>query len=145
MGYKEALEAAGAVVHRFESFGSYEGDWWALVTYQGRTAWVHGNFGSCSYCDAFEGEFHYDAKGCAVHVYGPADPTCEDCAAKQKDYAERIAKFGSEYLDSMLTQEEAIAEASHYIEWDHDAKEVVAFLKKYPLAGTSPVGNPVES
>jgi len=31
--YKESLEAAGAEVLAFESFGSYQGDWVALVWY----------------------------------------------------------------------------------------------------------------
>lgn len=28
MSYKEAMQAAGAVVHLYEEFGSYQGDWW---------------------------------------------------------------------------------------------------------------------
>ena len=42
MSYQKALEAAGAVVHRFEEFGSYQGDWWALVTHGDKTGWVNG-------------------------------------------------------------------------------------------------------
>ena len=59
MSYQEALEAAGATVHAFEFFGSYQGDWWAKVTYNGETGWVHGSYGSCSGCDAFEAEFGF--------------------------------------------------------------------------------------
>lgn len=56
MSYKEALEAAGATVHAMENFGSYQGDWQAKVTYDEKTGWIQGCFGSCSGCDAFEGE-----------------------------------------------------------------------------------------
>lgn len=55
--YEETLELAGATVHIFQEFGSYQGDWWARVTYNGVTGWVTGSYGSCSGCDAFHGEF----------------------------------------------------------------------------------------
>lgn len=35
MSYKEAMEQAGATVHEFAAFGSYQGDWYALVTWNG--------------------------------------------------------------------------------------------------------------
>jgi len=59
MGYFEALEAAGAQVLASQTFGSYQGDWFAKVNYNGSTAWVHGCYGSCSGCDAFCAEFDF--------------------------------------------------------------------------------------
>jgi len=59
MGYRTAMEAAGATVLAYESFGSYQGDWFALVVYGGKTFWVHGSYGSCSGCDAFCAEFDF--------------------------------------------------------------------------------------
>jgi len=35
MSYDEALKAAGAEVLLYESFGSYQGDWWAKVVKRG--------------------------------------------------------------------------------------------------------------
>lgn len=57
MSYKKCLELAGAEVIVFQYFGSYQGDWWAKVRYNGQMGWVNGSFGSCSACDAFEFEF----------------------------------------------------------------------------------------
>lgn len=108
MGYREALEAAGAVVHEYEQFGSYQGDWWARVTYQDKTGWVSGSYGSCSVCDAFEGEFGW---------YKPTQ--------------ERLAAFGQEYLDNFMTQEEAEKSAARNLDWDYDAKEMFDFIKSH--------------
>ena len=115
MGYKEALEAAGAEVMAFEEFGSYQGDWWAKVRYKGELGWVQGSYGSCSGCDAFEAEFGWD------------DGT-----------PEKLAEFGRGYLDDLLLgQEQAEEEASRYIEWDSDAQEMVAWLKANALPANS--------
>jgi hypothetical protein len=105
--YDGALKAAGAEVHTFESFGTYQGDWWAKVTYKGKTGWVHGWFGSCSGCDAFEAEFGWD------------DPTNE-----------QLATFGVQYLDELWTQEEAEKDASEDLSWDMDAKDMLEFIKQ---------------
>lgn len=111
MGYCEALEAAGATVHAFNYFGSYQGDWWAKVTYNGVTGWVHGYFGSCECCDAFAAEFGY---------FSENEPT-----------KEALAEFGRSYLDDIITTDEAIAEASRHIEWDWNAREMVEFIKQH--------------
>jgi hypothetical protein len=107
MGYKEALEAAGAKVLAFKEFGTWQGDWWALVEYQGKRGWIHDYFGSCSGCDAFEAEFGWD------------EPTPQE-----------LAEFGKRYLDDIKTQEEAEQEVSKDIEWDLDAEEVLKFIKE---------------
>jgi len=104
------MEAAGAVVEIFEEFGSYQGEWWAKVSYGGKIGWVNGSYGSCSGCDAFEAEFGWD---------DPSD--------------EKLAEFGRGYLDNIMTQDEAIKSASQYIEWDMDAKKMVDFIKSHPL------------
>lgn len=36
-GYLDAMLYAGAEVHVFKSFGSYQGEWWTKVTYKGET------------------------------------------------------------------------------------------------------------
>ena len=117
MGYQEAMEAAGAEVLTFECFGSYQGDWWALVHYQNKKGWVHGCFGSCSGCDAFEAEFGWFDK--------EEDP----------DYIERLIRFGKAYLEDLYTQEEAEKRASEHLSWDLEAAEVLAFLKKNAIKG----------
>jgi hypothetical protein len=85
-GYQEAMEAAGAKVLAYESFGSYQGEWFAKVDYNGDVGWVAGSFGSCSYCDAFEGEFGWNDH-------------------ESPDYEQRLADFGRTYLDTILPQE----------------------------------------
>lgn len=87
MGYKAALLAAGAEVIVFNSFGDYQGTWLAKVVYNGETGWVEGGYGSCSYCDSFQGEFDY-------------------CYEEHEGYEERLKQFGLSYLDSLIPQEQ---------------------------------------
>lgn len=110
-GYQEALEEAGAVVHCFANFGSYQGDWWAKVTYNGKTGWVHGYFGSCSGCDAFSAEFGWLSE------------------QSELTYKQRLADFGKGYLIDIITQESAEAKASENLSWDGDAQEMLEFIK----------------
>lgn len=134
MGYYQALEAAGAKVHSFEQFGSYQGDWWALLTFNGVTGWVNGSYGSCSGCDAFEGEMgsfssHYHGE---KYVWGLEDMLdgCENC----QTYKIKLAEFGMAYLGNILSQEDALVSASRWIEWDMDAKEMVEYISTHGIS-----------
>jgi hypothetical protein len=129
--YSSALEAAGAVVHAFEHFGSYQGDWWAKVTYKGETGYVHGYYGSCSVCDAFEAEFGWNEESCETHAYDP-QRECPACDAAKAAHAEKLRAFGAEYLDVVLSKEAAVAEASKNLDWDSDAQEMVNWLSNTP-------------
>ena len=134
MGYSEALTAAGAEVLDFKYFGSYQGDWYALVNYNGTRQWVHGSFGSCSYCDAFESEFDYTHDdACSEHHYeqdSDEAKACADCKNAGAVYAQKLAAFGLSYLTSgTMTQEEAEKLASEHLEWDSDAQEMLDYLK----------------
>lgn len=130
MGYEEALIVAGAEVHCFEEFGSYQGDWWAKVTYEGNVGWVNGSYGSCSGCDAFQSEFDYSSHECngKRHYADDTDfnENCETCQSNKI----RLIAFGKEYLTRIYTQEEAEKEASSNISWDSDAQEMVKFIKE---------------
>lgn len=127
--YQEALEAAGAEVLCFEHFGSYQGDWWAKVAYNSETFWVHGSYGSCSGCDAFQSEFGYSAdKGCEGHEYYP-DKDCSDCKESHLFYLDKLADFGKRYLTDDLTQEQAEAQVSENLEWDSDAPKMLKFIQ----------------
>lgn len=127
-GYKDALEAAGATILADESFGSYQGDWWAKVRYNGSTFWVHVCYGSCSECDAFESEFGNHRGACEDHEYYSPGFHCMACENAQKSYRERLVKFGKSYLDDPFTHAQALAKASENLEWDMDASEMVKFL-----------------
>lgn len=108
MSYDKALEAAGAEIILFEMFGSYQGDWWAKVKHNGVIGWVHGSFGSCTGCDAFEAEFGYDDD--------------ED----SPDFQKRLVDFGNTYMNPLYTQKQAeeIAEKESYGE-----QEQIEFIK----------------
>ena len=108
MSYAQAMKAAGATISAYESFGSYQGDWWALVTYEGKTGYVTGSYGSCSGCDAFEAEFGWE----------------------DRDDPEKLSAFGKGYLEQMMSFEEAIKEASRNIEWDYEAEKIVQWLNE---------------
>ena len=110
-GYIQAMKAAGAEVLRYQYFGSYQGEWWAEVTYKGETGWVHSWFGSCSVCDAYEYTFDWDAE---------QDP----------NYQQKLAEFGQSYLDDIMSESEAIEQASRDLEWDHEAAAMVKYIKR---------------
>lgn len=130
MSYEQALEAAGAKVLAFEEFGSYQGDWWAKVELNGQIGFVNGNYGSCSGCDAFEGDFGYGEDRCKEHRYDdPGSKECSECAARRNSYEARLAAFGKDYVDGAMSLEDAIALASKNLGWDGDAKGMVEWLR----------------
>lgn len=115
MGYQEAMEAAGANILDFEQFGSYQGDWYARVEYAGREFFVAGSYGSCSGCDSFEAEFGYNDEN-------------------KPDYQTRLAEFGRGYLEDPRELPQLIAEQEKNLEWDSDAKDTIAWLRKFENA-----------
>ena len=126
MSYQESLVAAGCDVLQFEEFGSYQGEWLALVSHGGFTGIVEGSYGSCAACDAFEGEFGY--------VF---DPDHHD--NKEPDYQQRLADFGNSYLppvnatDWIAMQEARIKQNTDedgYC-WDSEASEMLDVVKKW--------------
>ena len=142
MGYEQAMEAAGANVLAFERFGSYQGDWWAKVEYEGKTYWVHGYYGSCSGCDAFEAHFGYgDKEHCDEHRYDYSDEPkdCKACAEAAKAYQQELADFGKSYIfGNEYTQEEAEKEAS--ADWHYDDRtDQIKFLKENAIERTGEV------
>lgn len=130
MSYREALQAAGAEVLEAKYFGSYQGDWYALVNYNGSKQWVHGSYGSCSGCDAFCAEFDFDGddNGCEEHRY-EKQADCTACKERTVEYQRRLANFGKSYLDNAMTQVEAEKIAAEHLEWDSEAQEMLDFLK----------------
>lgn len=118
MGYRSALEAAGAKVLAYESFGSYQGDWYAKVEYNGETGWVQGSYGSCSYCDSFESEF-------SGSYYSDEE--------SRDDYDARLAKFGESYLTVITPQEqqvEILERQSEGNSWfDSEYGEILRYVK----------------
>ena len=116
MGYREALEAAGATVLDMKMFGSYQGDWFALVQYNSNLSWVHGSFGSCSYCDSFQSEFD--------------DYLWDEQSETKESYQQRLKSFGERYLERALTQSEAEDYAKQEMSWDCEAEEMYNFIVK---------------
>lgn len=121
-GYIKCMELAGAKILAAKKFGSYQGDWWAKVEYKGKTFWVHGYFGSCSGCDAFQAEFGYDETSCEEHRYlhnQEITDTCEACKVIKQDLHKRKVAFGEKYLtDDVHSQESAEAFAAKHESWD---------------------------
>lgn len=109
MAYRAALEAAGAEVHEFQEFGSYQGDWIAKVTFKGETGFVRGSYGSCSGCDAFESEFGYE------------DPT-----------PEQLASFGLPYLEGLYADTTALLrELDMGAKWDSDCEVAASWVRAH--------------
>jgi hypothetical protein len=118
MSYDLALAAAGCEVVEYQAFGSYQGDWYAMVVFGDEKGIVTGSYGSCTYCDSFESEFG-------------------DCNAKDNDYNERLKSFGESYLP--------LLPATHFIpaikkavedgkDWN-DESEVLEFLVRAESLG----------
>lgn len=111
MGYFSSLEAAGAKVLGYQTTGSYQGTWGAVVIYDGKLGLVTGAYGSCSMCDSFESEFGYD-NDCKVYYHEENDKyyandydysedneiTKESYDNQKAEYQNRLADFGRRYL-----------------------------------------------
>lgn len=113
MSYKKALEAAGAEVLAFETFGSYQGDWFAKVRYEGEVFWLRDYYGSCSGCDAFEADVGYS------------------WGIPEEEYNAKVAEFGKRYLEpsERLTFEQAL-EIAGKDNWDNTSEDMVKFVKE---------------
>lgn len=141
MGYSEAMQAAGAEVVNFQTFGSYQGDWWASVRFEGEAYWVHGSYGSCSRCDAFQAHFDYNnTPECSEHRYDSAEvvAACVKCTEAKAAYAVALAEFGRSYLQcNEFTQEEAeketFREEDDYSSYSEE-KEQHEYIKAHPLS-----------
>lgn len=134
-GYGAALEAAGAIVHDFEHFGSYQGDWLADVTVNDARGFIRGSYGSCSGCDAFESEFGYsDEEKCDEHRYDYSDASanCTACAEHRLQYEIHLAAFGRGYFDFFYTREEMIKQISENLEWDSEAQTMIDWINRRP-------------
>lgn len=114
MSYHEALEAAGYEVKAMKYFGSYQGDWLA-VTDKGV---IHGWYGSCSGCDAFEAEF-----GWSMDELRESDPAA---------FTRKLEQFGKAYepmTDDELMQ--FVARKSDREEWiDQDDRDMLVWLEQ---------------
>lgn len=127
MSYEKALEAAGAKVLMMKRFGSYQGDWFAKVEFQGTIKFLRGSFGSCSVCDAFEAEFGDCKPWCDEH-YAIPNSDCIDCNNAARIYDEKLVLFGREYLEEQYSFDDMMTFATRNLDWDSDAQEMVDWL-----------------
>lgn len=109
--YHGVLEMAGATVHAFQDFGSYQGDWLAKVTYNGVTGWIKDSYGSCSGCDSFESESGYEQR-------------------TKNEWKEFSIKFCKDYLEDIRTYEDMLKMCSENLDWDMEAKDMIKFLEE---------------
>lgn len=145
MGYTQALEAAGAKLIDYDSFGDLQGTWLALVDYNGQRVWIRGGYGSCSACDAFKAAFSDINEGCSEndHDY-EAQEGCETCKVQQQKYQQELADFGKRYMTgNEWTQDEMVNELVREVEentWDDKPVEMLNFVLKH-----DPQGRTIES
>ena len=125
--YDGCLSAAGAMVHEFERFGSYQGQWIADVTLpDGRRGFIVGYYGSCSGCDAFEAELGYDFHACdgaKEYSYEKVEG-CTQCAA----FTEKKRKFGEAYFSDLKDREATLAGLQEDSRWNSEAREIIAWV-----------------
>ena len=108
MGYREAIEAAGAVVLAEMCTGTYHGTYLFYVEHNGQKGVVEAWFGSCSHCDSYLAKIGWD------------DPT-----------PERLAAFGKDYLDDIQDPAAMLKNYEEQAEWDMEAANAVGFLKGF--------------
>lgn len=140
MSYCDAMKMAGATVHEYKEFGSYQGDWLALVTYKGKTGFIHGYYGSCSGCDSFQSQFDFrdhehpeddyytffDALGSNFEH----ENSCDVC----KKWKEEIIEFGKGLLEEEILSPFMVMEMfKEQSEWDLDAIELIEWVKTTSL------------
>lgn len=138
MGYRQAMETAGAEVLAYETFGDYQGTWIAKVRYNGIEGWVSGSYGSCSGCDAYEADIGSSYHKCGDITwhspeYDGYNPGCPDCDERK----EKVRAFGAHYLEDILSQEEIEAKFSPDIEDETDWRgygEILAYITINPVA-----------
>lgn len=110
-GYEWALTVAGANVLAYQSFGSYQGDWFAKVEYKGKTFWIKGSYGSCSGCDAWEAESGWEDR-------------------TKEEWRVFCTEFAQSYLNDPVTYDEILKDAKENVSWDVEAKEMIEWLEK---------------
>lgn len=134
MGYKEAIEIAGAKVIAYKKFGSYQGDWIAKIEIDGQIKYIHDYYGSCTVCDNFEAEFYSsDDHECENDIfYSPAyfnQPFRDNCQQCQTE-KHKLIEFGKKLIDKAISFEECIFKISENIEWDMEVEPMVNWLNK---------------
>lgn len=134
MGYCEALEAAGAAVHEYKEFGSYQGEWLAKVTHDGRQGWILAYFGSCSGCDAFQATFD-----CSSFWPESGDSEAET-ARKHAEYNAKLAEFAQGYLGDILSQDDVEKRLLEKSEYDGEAEDMLKYVRLNSWKAASPDG-----
>lgn len=128
MSYETALKEAGAVVHAMRSFGSYQGNWFAFITYGKETGWVEGWYGSCDHCDSFQREFGDCSKFCEDHRYNENPVSCEKCEEKKIEYAYRLAEFGRVYCEGVNSSERIVERLRTESDWDGESQDALQWI-----------------
>lgn len=134
MSYEKALNAAGAKVIQFKEFGSYQGDWLALVEVEGKLQWVQGCYGSCSGCDAFEDEFGWrDLPESVGESFWDGSEYRQAAESDVEAYRVRLAEFGKTYLNGSMTQEQIEVYVRENQGWDYEAQEMIDFVRLHAI------------
>lgn len=105
--YDELLKVAGCKVIAYERFGSYQGDWIAKVEYEGKIGFIHDYYGSCSGCDALEGEFCYN----------------------EQTPLKRVLEFALPYLKEIKSYDEVYMDISKEEYWDSEASKMQLWME----------------
>lgn len=100
MGYQFALEKAGAQVLDYRQFGDWQGEWAAIVRWNDKLGVVTGAYGSCSYCDSYQGQFDdwgtYETEETCYVDFN--EVSFEEYQKEMEEKSKRLAEFGRSYL-----------------------------------------------
>lgn len=103
--YEKVLSAHGWDIHKFAYFGSYSGQWAAIVSKEGGIKKVIvSDYGSCSHCDAYQHKFD-----------------CVEEPSKQElcDFYEALCLEALDFEEALITTK-----------WDRDDCAIRIWLKK---------------
>ena len=130
MGYREAIEAAGAKVVDFKETGSYQGSWGAVIEVAGVRSLAVGSYGSCGGCDAFMGEFDFNdtpSEENGKFFVNWEEVTEEVYRETVSAYNSRLADFGRSYVTTPMSKTDIEAQLAQFDadEWfDEEQKEL---------------------
>lgn len=129
LNYEDVLKFAGAEILAFKSFGDFEGTWAARINYNGVIGWTFGSYGSCSACDALQGEFDYRNCVCFDHRVGSIGTKisdCKDCAEMREKIENDLKSFARVYLESLLSTDKALSLVESY----ESANEISSWIRE---------------
>lgn len=136
MSYELTLRKAGATVLAYKEVGDYQGTWGCVVEYKGKLGLVTGSYGSCSGCDAFQGEFgwggnhDFSERNGKYYKWYDEEITKEEYEQGIAEHERKLAQFGEGYLNDIQDAfdiENRLANTHPDVWYDEEIRELLTW------------------